>query len=55
MQNTENNAQILDFNAFREQASQPEQPNTDAQFTPMLVWYPMWVMVPNPSYTPPAS
>jgi hypothetical protein len=51
MQTTDSTAKVLDFNTFREQRSQLEE-STNMQFTPTLVWYPVWVMVPNLPTTP---
>lgn len=43
--------QILDFNSYREQLSHhanlTEAPKAEGDMVPMMVWMPMWVMVPK--------
>ena len=55
MHTIEDKAEILDLNQFRQQKQQqPDAPQYDAVpgFKPMLVWYPMWVMVPDQPANP---
>ena len=45
MNTSHKTAQIIDINAFREQR-QKEGPATFTPIPAMLVWVPVWVMVP---------
>lgn len=47
---TENSAQILDFNAFRArrvQSTDMAPASNETMMVPMMMWYPVWVMVPQ--------
>jgi hypothetical protein len=52
---TSNNEKVIDINSFKQNRPQEqEQEDVNVTFKPMLVWYPMWVMVPEQP-TPPAA
>lgn len=47
---TENSAKILDFNAYRERrvkSTDTAPASTETTIVPMMMWYPVWVMVPQ--------
>jgi hypothetical protein len=44
---TSQTAQVLDFDIFRKQRETLQQQMQKYYFTPMLVWMPMWMMVPT--------
>lgn len=49
MANEDKNAKIIDFDTFKQQQSVAEQkPYVIPEgFTPTLMFYPVWVLVPN--------
>lgn len=51
MENNSATAQIIDFTAFREQKVLTES-TAAASSAPMLMWYPVWVLVPTPAPAP---
>lgn len=45
----QNTAKIVDFNAFKQQREQASPaPATVLPAAPFMMWYPVWVFVPQP-------
>jgi hypothetical protein len=47
MRNLINTAEIIDLDSFRQQKQQSAAAENNKAFTPMLVWCPVWVLVPS--------
>lgn len=47
----QNSAEIIDLDHFRQQKNQAST-DTPEGFTPVLMWYPVWVFVPSQQPAP---